>query len=71
MRVHLSFNLYFHFRNALGKDITTAEIKNVQHVVQIPQSFLFVTVDYAVSYVKLAAENQKDIDIIQRSLGEI
>lgn len=62
--------LYCLYRNVLGRSIETAEIKYIEDVVRIPLSSLFVTVDYAVSYAELAAENQKDIDIIQGSLGE-
>lgn len=59
------------FRNALGTSITTAEFKYVQNIVRLPQSSLFVTVDYALSYAELAAENQKDFDIIDGDLGDL
>ncbi len=61
---------FFISRNALGTSITTAEFKYVQNIVRIPQSSLFLTVDYALSYAKLAAESHKDYDIIQGSLGD-
>lgn len=60
-----------HFRNVLKKTIATAEAQYIQNVVKIPQSSLFVTVDHAVTYVQLAAENKREIDILQENLGKI